>query len=95
MKNKNKNLDAHIKFEAKLFHLTWEKKGKSKTCHRFLEQKGEFGGLRNESLCFKWGTPTVLGPNLDYVCVWYQFELKPSIWNKCKNIGHGQSNDNN
>jgi hypothetical protein len=35
-------MDAYIKFGTKLFHLTWEKKEKSKTCHRKSEEKGEF-----------------------------------------------------
>jgi hypothetical protein len=30
--------------------------------HRFYEEKCEFGGPKNDSLCSKWGTPTVLGP---------------------------------
>jgi hypothetical protein len=55
-------LYAHIKFETNLFHLTREEKGKSKIIHRFYEKKGEFGGCRSESLCFKWGTLTVLRP---------------------------------
>ncbi len=38
------------------------KRGKSKTCHKFYEEKGEFGGPGNESLRFKWGTPTIFGP---------------------------------
>ncbi len=39
-----------------------KKKRKSKIDHRFYEEKGEFEGHRSESLCFKWGTPTLLGP---------------------------------
>ncbi len=38
-------LDAYIKFGTKLFHLTWEKKEKFKTCHRKSEEKGEFESL--------------------------------------------------
>ncbi len=38
------------------------KRGKSKRGHKVYEEKGEFGGLRSESLCFKWGTLTILGP---------------------------------
>jgi hypothetical protein len=34
-----------IKFGTKLFHLTWKKKGKSKTNHRKNEEKGEFESL--------------------------------------------------
>jgi hypothetical protein len=57
-------LDAHIKFGTNLFHLTWEKKRISKIGqYRFYEEKGEFGGPTNESLCFKHDTPIVLGPN--------------------------------
>jgi hypothetical protein len=58
------NFKAHIKFGKKLFHLTWEKIGESKIGHRFYEKNGEIGGPRSESLCFKKGTPTMLGPNL-------------------------------
>ncbi len=56
-------LDAHIKFEANLFHLTWKKRKYKISQHRFYEEKGEFGGPKNESLCFKQGTLTTLGPN--------------------------------
>ncbi len=35
---------------------------KCKTCHGKSEEKGEFGSPRSESLCFKGGTPIVLGP---------------------------------
>jgi hypothetical protein len=38
-------LDAYIRFGAKLFHLKWGKNGKSKTCHRKNEKKGEFESL--------------------------------------------------
>jgi hypothetical protein len=38
-------LDTYIKFGTKWFHLTWEKKGKSKTCHKKNEKKGEFESL--------------------------------------------------
>jgi len=37
---------------------------KFNTCHRFCEEKGEFGGLMNESLWFKWGALTMLGQEL-------------------------------
>jgi hypothetical protein len=36
-------LDAYIKFETNLFHLTREKKGKSKIGHRFYEKKVNLG----------------------------------------------------
>jgi hypothetical protein len=40
------------------------KKRKSKIRqYRFFEEKGEFGGPKNESLCFKEGTLTTLGPD--------------------------------
>jgi hypothetical protein len=39
------------------------KKGKFKTYHKKNEKKGEFESLRNESLCFKRGTPIMLGPS--------------------------------
>jgi len=32
------------------------------TCHKKNEEKGEFESLKNESLCFKRGTPIMLGP---------------------------------
>jgi hypothetical protein len=38
-------LNAYIKFGEKIFHLTWEKKGKSKTCHKKSEEKSEFKSL--------------------------------------------------
>jgi hypothetical protein len=38
------------------------KRGKSKIGHKLYEEKNEFGGPGSESLCFKWGTPTILGP---------------------------------
>jgi hypothetical protein len=44
-------IDAYIKF-GKLFHLTQEKKGKSKKGHRKNEKKCEF-----ESLVFMRGYP--------------------------------------
>jgi hypothetical protein len=59
---KKKTLDARIKFGANLFHLTGEKKRKSKTGHRFYEEKKEFGSFRSEFFYFKWGGPTILGP---------------------------------
>jgi hypothetical protein len=45
-------INAYIKFGTKLFHLTREKKGKSKKGHRKNEKKGEF-----ESLVFMRGYP--------------------------------------
>jgi hypothetical protein len=48
-------LDAYIKIGTKLFHFTWEKKGKSKIVHRKNEEKGEFECLRSESLVFQSG----------------------------------------
>jgi len=44
------------------FHMKKKRKFKIGQ-YRFYEEKGEFGGPRNESLCFKQGTPTILGPN--------------------------------
>ncbi len=35
---------------------------KCKTNHGKNEEKGEFGNPRSESLCFKRGTPIMLGP---------------------------------
>jgi hypothetical protein len=35
-------LNGYIKFETKLFHLTWKKKGKSKTCHGKSQGKDKF-----------------------------------------------------
>ncbi len=60
-------LNAHIKFGTNLFHLTWEKKRKFKTGHSFMknyEEKGKFGVVKSDSLCFKWGTLTILGPKI-------------------------------
>jgi len=57
-------LDAYIKFGIKLFHWTWKKRVKCKTCHRKIEEKGEFGNPRNESLYFKEGTLIMVGPDL-------------------------------
>jgi len=37
---------------------------KCKTCHGKSEEKGEFGGRRNESLYFKEGTLIMVGPDL-------------------------------
>jgi hypothetical protein len=63
-------LDAYIKFGTKLFHLTWEKKGKSKIVHRENEKKGEFECPRSESLVFQRGTLILFWPinklNLKY-----------------------------
>jgi hypothetical protein len=39
------------------------KKRKFKTNHKKNEEKGEFESLRRESLCFKGGTPMMLGPS--------------------------------
>jgi hypothetical protein len=38
-------LDAHIKFGANLFHLTWEEIGKSKTNNRFYGKKRWIWGV--------------------------------------------------
>ncbi len=57
-------LDAYIKFGTKLFHWTWKKRVKCKTCHGKNKEKREFGSPRNESLYFKEGNPIMLGPNL-------------------------------
>ncbi len=54
-------LEAYIKFGTKLFHLTSEKKVKCNIGHGENEEKGEFGNPRNESLCFKGGTPIMPG----------------------------------
>ncbi len=43
-------LDAYMKFETKLCHLTWEKKGKSKIGHKKNEEKGEFEPLGMNSV---------------------------------------------
>jgi len=48
-------LKAYIKFGTKLFHLRWEKKGKSNIRHSKNEKKGEFECLKSESLVFKGG----------------------------------------
>jgi len=55
-------LKAYIKFETKLFHLTWKINVKCKTFYGKCEEKGEFESPRSESLCFKGGTPIMLGP---------------------------------
>jgi hypothetical protein len=55
-------LDAYIKFGTQLFHFTREKWVKCKIGHGKNEEKSEFESPRNESLCFKWGTPIMLGP---------------------------------
>jgi hypothetical protein len=41
------NVDAHIKFEANLFHLIWEKRKKFKTCHRFYKKRWIWGSSMN------------------------------------------------
>jgi hypothetical protein len=63
-------LDAYVKFETKLFCLTWKKKGKSKTSHTKSEEKGEFESPRNEFLSFKGGIPIMLGPIFLILEVW-------------------------
>ncbi len=32
--------------------------------HRLYEKKDELGGPKNESLCFKWDTPTIFRPKI-------------------------------
>ncbi len=54
-------LEMNIKFGTKLFHLTCEKKVKCKINLGKSEEKGEFGSLRNESLCCKRGTSIMFG----------------------------------
>ncbi len=61
MKKKN-ILNAHIKFGPIFFQFNMKKKRDSKRGHRFYEEKDEFGGLKNESCCFKWDTPTIPRP---------------------------------
>jgi len=39
-----------------------KKKGKSKISHRKNEKNGEFDSPKSEYLCFKGGTPIMLGP---------------------------------
>jgi hypothetical protein len=50
--------------------------GKFKIGHRFYEEKGELGSHRSESLCLKWGTPTVLGPKNQKCITWTTTKLK-------------------
>ncbi len=42
--------------------MTWKKKKNLKQIITY-EEKGEFGGPLSEHLCFKRGTPTMLGPD--------------------------------
>ncbi len=72
----------------KQIYFIWqEKKGKSKIIHRFYEKKGEFGGCRSESLCFKWGTWTILGPKNKKCITWTTTKLKSNktIKHLCQN----------
>ncbi len=72
-------LDAHIKFVPNLFHLTWEKIVDAKKSHRFYEEKDEFGGPKNESLCFKWDTSTILRPKIKIQHDrWWQYAMTSS-----------------
>jgi len=48
-----------------------------KNKYKFYEEKGEFGGPRNESLCFKLGTPTMFG----FINV-YNFVITNYVTNK-------------
>jgi hypothetical protein len=50
-----------------------KKKVKCKTNYGKCEEKGEFESPRSESLCFKGGTPIMLGPT-SYTS--YNFTLK-------------------
>jgi hypothetical protein len=59
--NENNRLKAYIKIETKLFHLTWKKKVKCKTCHGKNEEKAEFGSPYSEFLGFKCGIPIMFG----------------------------------
>jgi hypothetical protein len=54
-------LKAYIKFGIKLFHSTWGKKMKCKTCHMKNEKK-VVGIPWNESLRFKCDTTIMFGP---------------------------------
>jgi hypothetical protein len=66
--NNNNNNNNNNKFRClykiwnKYISFDMKKKMKSKIGHRFYEEKAEFEGSRRESLCFKWGIPTILGP---------------------------------
>jgi hypothetical protein len=67
-------LDAYIKIGTKLFHFTWEKKGKSKIVHRKNEEKGEFECLRSESLVFQSGYL-----NCILTHKWVEFKISKAI----------------
>ncbi len=47
----------------KLISFDMEKKKKNLKQVIIYEEKDEFGGPKNEHLCFKRGTPTMLGPD--------------------------------
>ncbi len=74
-------LDAHIKFGPDLFHLTWEKRGDFKKGHRLYEKKDELGGPKNESLCFKWDTPTIFRPKIKI-----QHDQHQNAMTKCNDL---------
>ncbi len=62
-KKKSNNFRCPYKIWNKYISFNMNKQiNKSKRSHRFYEEKGEFGGPRRESLCFKWVIPTILGP---------------------------------
>ncbi len=54
--------NGYFRCPYKIYFIWDERKNKFKTYNRLYEEKGEFGGPKSESLCFKRGTPTILGP---------------------------------
>ncbi len=56
-----------------------KKKVKCNTCHRKNEEKGAFASPWNESLCFKWGTPTCL----DLVLIFVKFIVSKDMFSSC------------
>ncbi len=57
------NFRGLYKIQNKIIIFYMRKKGKFKTYHKKNEEKSEFESLRSESLCFKGGTPIMLGPS--------------------------------
>jgi hypothetical protein len=56
----------------------------------FYEEKGEFGGCRSESICFKWGTLTIFRPKNQKHIIWTTTKLKNN-----KTIKDDEINNNN
>jgi len=70
-------LDAYVKFEVNLFHLTLKKRGNLRQVTGFMKKNVDLG-FRSEPLCFKWGTPTCLDPTINNHAEFY-FSLSNPI----------------